>query len=195
MPRTARKKSPVGPTSPPDRPPLPPGTTLLALDPSSTAIGWAVFVGGQLQMAGLVPAAPKHWDSFRRIQHNAESCLDMIGLLREDHERLHIVTEWQSHLRAAGNPNATGLATLGQGQGYLVALIHERHPDLAVDRVSERTWTRWKSRSCFGMKKEKRAEIIMELVPEYREASGSDKGRDTADSIGIGLWRLGRVGV
>jgi Holliday junction resolvasome RuvABC endonuclease subunit len=167
--------------------PLPAGAVLLALDVSSTAIGWSVFQSGIFAAAGLVKN-PASWPSPRRIRANAAEVLEMIL----DGHVSHVAMEWQSPLRHARARNVNGLAVLGQAQGYLLAAVEREFRHIEVDLVSERDWTRVDG---WNASKARRAERVKLLVPAYGDAISRDpdldKGLDIADSIGLGLWRLG----
>jgi replicative DNA helicase len=112
------------------------------------------------------------------------------GLLTsKDWSRIMKAAEWQSHLRAAGNRTANGLAILGKSQGAVWWELRSR--GLQIDHVSERVWTKvngWPAR------KEDRAKLIRLAVPEYRKAveadANLDVGLDIADGIGLTLFRL-----
>lgn len=186
MPKSATKK----PRKPkrPEVELLPAGTVLLALDASSSVIGWAVFKGHQFGGAGLAQS-PRSWDSERRIRDNTDEILEIIrkfGVTR-------IVMEWQSHLRAAGCRNANGLATLGQAQGDVRGVIRHVFPDIPIGLVSEREWTKPESGGR-NLSKIERAESVKHLCPDYGLAIEKDPkidpGLDMADAVGLGLWWL-----
>lgn len=184
MPRAAAK----GPRKPaPEYPPLPGDAVLLALDCSSTAVGWAVFCGDRLRAAGVI-AHQKRWEASRRMRHNAWAAAELI----DRYSVSHVIAESQSH-KSAG-PRVQGLATLGKAQGYLFAVIEERFPDLWFEEVSEREWTRWGGKN---LSKAKRAQVVIPMAPEYAEAiennPHADAGMDCLDAISIALFRLGKV--
>jgi hypothetical protein len=124
------------------------------------------------------------------MKANAQVVVELI----DRYGATNVVMEFQSHMKAAGNPHASGLATLGQAQGWLACLIDVCCPDVKVEYPSERDWTRWGGRN---LAKSTRAKRVAELVPEYADAiranGKADKGLDVADAIGIALWRLGRI--
>lgn len=165
---------------------LPPDAVLMALDCSSTAIGWAVLKEGRFVGAGLAKS-PAGWDSVRRIRANTERILQrMCG-----DETTHAVLEWQGPLRAARCRNANGLAVLGQAQGYLLAAIERELPHVEVGLIGERVWTKRKGRN---VSKARRTQEVAAMIPEYREAiEGNprlDVGGDIADAIGLAIFRL-----
>lgn len=169
-------------------PPLPADAVLMAIDCSSTAIGWAVY-RRRVLMAASLARSPASWDSIRRIRANTAEVLEAAA----ERGVTHAILEWQSPWRAARLRNANGLAVLGQAQGYLLAAIEREFRQIKVDLVSEREWTRvggWPA------SKQSRAARVRLLVPEYREAVGAnpsiDPGLDIADSLGLALWRLSR---
>lgn len=189
----ARKKAAASPARPrkakpePERQPLPGDAILLTLDASSTAIGWSVWVRGRIRAADVIHH-PKGWAAGKRMRWNAWAAAALI----EQYGVTHVLAESQSH-KSAG-PRVQGLATLGKAQGYMLAVIEERHPDVVLEEIDERSWTRWGGKN---MPKQKRAEIVKQLVPEYANAimehADADGGLDVADSIGMALVRLGLI--
>jgi hypothetical protein len=175
---------------------IPDGQLVIGLDVSSTAAGWAVGVreGNTTKVIDFgVVAPPKHWDATRRMEiiipEISQICRSRIRFGGGPLGIPRIVMEWQSHLRAAGNRTANGLAILGKSQGAVWWELRSR--GLQIDHVSERVWTKvngWPAR------KEDRAKLIRLAVPDYRKAvekdANLDPGLDIADGIGLTLFRL-----
>lgn len=171
---------------------IPPNHYLMGLDVSSSVAGWCL---AHADDRGVV-----HFDDFGRIkppsswsaERRMEKITLEIGDLCKDYSQtrdLSVVMEWQSHLRAAGNRNANGLAVLGKSQGAV--WWHLKTLGFKIDLVSEREWTRvngWPAR------KIDRAKKIRMLCPQYRELvekdPGLDSGLDIADALGIILYRM-----
>lgn len=170
---------------------IPDNYRVVALDVSSTVIGWAICHrdpdGLLIDDSWGAIRAKKHWDSSRRIQW-------MIQKLHDDEvvtpqtPPLRVVMEWQSHMRAAG-PSVQGLAILGKAQGAVWQHLVEL--GLQVDHVSEREWTKINGKPA---KKEVRAARVYGMCPDYKYGvlnnDNLDPGLDIADAIGIGFWRL-----
>ncbi len=190
----AKKKKPA-PTY--DR--IPDGQHVMALDVSSKAAGWAIGLSenGKIVVHSFGRIKPPEgWESSRRIERITETIGSMCedfdqGLILGYKNSLRIVMEWQSHMRAANAPTVNGLATLGQSQGSVWCNL--RNLEFNVEHVSEREWTKEKG---WPVKKEKRAEKIRMLVPDYAQYVKSDprldSGLDIADALGILIWRLTR---
>lgn len=171
---------------------IPDGVRVASLDVSSTATGWAIccrttnsFV---VERFGVIrPTAS--WVADRRILTIIERLHSEV-LVRQS-PPLRVIMEWQSHLRAAGNRSANGLATLGKAQGAVWWSLYNL--GIKVEHVSERDWTKVNG---WNAKKVDRAKLIRLACPEYREAverdADLDPGLDIADAIGIAFWRLSR---
>jgi hypothetical protein len=159
-------------------------TNLVSLDVSSSAIGWAQFWQRECLDFGLIKK-PSRWESSRRIKEGTKELRESICGL--DMSRTHVVLEWQSY--KSTRIKAQGLAVLGQAQGFVWCMLEEL--GLPVDLVSEREWTRWGGSNAT---KETRYRHIKSLCPDYAAAAHRDEnfdvGRDIADAIGIGIWRL-----
>lgn len=161
---------------------LTPSDTLLSLDPSSTAYGYAVFRGGSLATFG-VAGTNSRMSSAERIDFLAARLRKLVAEVAPS----RVVMEWTGgkvHGRMRGR-HVSGLAVLGQAQGVLYATLTGLVPH--VDRVGEGEWTG-------GVPKPERARRIALEFPEYRKFrdAGRDPGGDASDSIGLGLFYLAR---
>ena len=159
---------------------------LLAVDPSSTHIGWAKFSAGRLESAGVL-----------RPLRSRDSWLERLGAMLD--ELGHIVGEWGPNVAVVEVPSGTAAAgTTGRMGGYLAiygAAVGAVWQDLRtsvpshavgggrVETVTERDWTR-------SVPKERRARWLRGEYPQL--AWHQDTGLDMADAIGIGLWWLQR---
>lgn len=175
---------------------IPDGQYVMGLDVSSSAAGWAVACRNGIKTTIIdfgVFKPPKHWDATRRIemivQQISSECCERIATENNQPSSLRIAMEWQSHLRAAKNRSANGLATLGKSQGAVWWELKSK--GFEVDHVSERVWTRVNG---WPAPKKDRAKLIRLAVPEYRKAietdASLDPGLDIADAIGLTLYRL-----
>lgn len=153
---------------------------VLALDVSSTAAGWALLHSEpvvQVMDFGLARSGSR--DSLRRI----DAIRDQLVRIAEDLGPDRIVMEWSAGKVHGKQGRIHGLAILGQAQGTVrEALIGRDHHVLTVP---ENVWTRRRN-------KEARALEVELLYPTYRAWAKKDRGRDVADSIGLGLYWLGR---
>lgn len=157
---------------------------ILALDPSSTVLGWAAMRGPELVDAGAVRAM-RGAPSLARIDELADRACRL--LIRFDPEV--VVVEVPSGVAGRGSTaGATGhLAIYGMAVGAIRASV--RHmlwrlpggPHRAVIAVDECDWTR-------GRPKGRRAAITRMEHPGLDW--DADGGHDMADAIGIGRWLL-----
>lgn len=163
----------------------PRGSTLMALDVSSSATGYAVAdvcdFGVRVIDFGVIKP-PSSWPSLRRIDWMRAVAAGIAGETGVS----RVCMEWQSH-KTTGR-RVQGLAVLGQAQGVFYAHFSARY---RVDMVSERDWTRIGGRN---VRKDARTARIKELVPEYARLAADpkyDPGMDAADALGILFWAAG----
>jgi hypothetical protein len=159
-----------------------PSSTILALDPSSTIVGYgALDRRGRVLEAGVVTPADRGDASYDRV---LAMCDDLECLL----ERLRpgtVIVEWTKGKvgrRRHGGLGA-GLAVYGTGVGAIgrTAAVWCRAAGAEVVFVLENDWTR-------QVPKETRQAALRSAVPEY--AGVADPGGDIGDAIGLGLWWL-----
>lgn len=149
---------------------------LLSLDPSSTAIGWAVFDAANLYRCGV--CRPK---GSSPIWGRIRAAVDYTEALVIDHDPRQVVIEVTSGRPFPGRAQTSivGLA-LAQGAVYAAAEL------LSGDRrrvytVTEQDWTN-------KQPKQQRARLIQLTEPVYQAIHTSDKGLDAADAVGLGHW-------
>lgn len=168
---------------------------LLALDPSSTRTGFAVFRGRELIDAGYFkPAAGA--ESEQRIDAMVGDLLRLLNKLGP--EDFTVVIEVPSGKPGTGLKRGAGahLAVYGVAVGELrrAAKVWSENTyakafDLvkrqtAIISVTERAWTR-------GTPKRVRQRRTALLHPRYAAVLAKDSGGDVADAIGLGEWYLG----
>lgn len=156
----------------------------LALDPSSTAVGWALFAGPKLEAAGVLRPEHRADPPLCRIV----ALVDRVASLVTERQPGRIVIEIPSgHAGRASKGGATGqLAIYGMAVG---AIWIDTRSSAACSVVggcdvltcTEAAWTR-------GRRKLQRAELIRLEHPDLDWEA--DTGLDMADAIGIGQWYL-----
>jgi Holliday junction resolvasome RuvABC endonuclease subunit len=149
---------------------------VLALDPSSTACGWAILDGSAtVHDLGVIRPGEHRpfWSRVTRI-------CDGVGELLDRHLCDEVLIEVTTGLTYR-KVRASSLAALGMAQGavWRTVQMHAREPRV----VNEREWTA-------GRTKRDRARSLGLWCDAYRAVQGSDKGGDIADAIEIGLWWL-----
>lgn len=151
--------------------------TLLALDPSSTRTGYALFSGERLTAFGYLTPFRTRDPPLKRIATMADDVRKLIIDYKPHHVAIE-VTSGKVGQRHRGE--GAGLAVYGMAVGaiYFVARLQaEGH----ISGVTETEWTR-------GISKSKRQQAIAIHFPAYRARQAADNGRDLADAIGVGLW-------
>jgi len=147
----------------------------LALDPSSTAIGWAVFAGDVLWRCGVW--RPKGTSPLEaRCDQIADAVIQMVGEVQPDRVLIEVSS------RMAYNPRrAKSLPALLYAQGGTVQAV--RSTGTPVTTINEQEWTGRKP-------KHVRAKLIALTEPVYHAFAHRDKGLDAADAVGLGRWWL-----
>lgn len=151
---------------------------ILAIDISSTACGWATLTAWPPKVRAFGVFRPKGKTSIDRIRRIAGEVESLVLAHGPD----RTVAEWSSgkvHARIKGR-TPSGLAVLGQAQGYVVGRLEQSG---AVELVGENDWTR-------GCRKSTRAASLELTCPEYAARAFKDSGFDACDAISLGLWWL-----
>lgn len=164
---------------------------ILAIDPSSTRLGWAVMDGHEsLIDAGLIIADEYEYglkgkrrirvrklEAFERVDGVCETLSARLQLV--DPDEIVIETTSGKIARRLKKYAPTGQAFYGMAiYGVYRLCTASQRP---VHMVKENKWTG-------GVPKEKRQFAVATLFPRYNPAD--DAGGDIADAIGLGRWWL-----
>ena len=157
--------------------------TLLAIDPSSTATGWAVLrpENHELLDYGVWRGSRKD-DPYVRI---GQMCISMGELLKSVDVDGIVVEVTSGHVGARHAGQGSGLAVYGAAVGglWIYSVVQatsiSRLRPFGIYRVYENEWTG-------GVPKINRHRLILAEFPEYAKAIG--KRHDITDAIGIGMW-------
>lgn len=159
-----------------------PSVDLLALDPSSSAVGWAVFLDGRPIDAGVIRSAST--DFGRRLARLVRGVQDVISI----HAPRSIAMEWNEGRPSSNDPKRRRslkvTTTLCHGQGALFGALMTR--GIAVEFVGDMTWTSREGKN--RLKKEVRAAEVRGRYPDLAEVWENDPGDDAADAVGLGEW-------
>jgi Holliday junction resolvasome RuvABC endonuclease subunit len=164
---------------------------LLALDPSSTCTGYAVWRAGELHAAGLLrppaklPAEQRVW---KMIQ-------DLITISKENRPTHAVIEIPDAHIaRRCKQWGGAGMALYGMAAGMLYVmtctLLDCRNPNreyLAESRVTPVRASEWTG----GSRKRLRQRLVAAELPQYDAAA--DRGADAADAIALGRWWMRRA--
>ena len=150
---------------------------VLAIDPSSTAMGLALIDGGEVLDCWRVRTGKA--DPHRRADFLARHALEVAGV--HCPEVAVIETE---RAGAYANRGIKGLMSLCHAQGTIRGVLAANFPRVVT--VSASVWTR-------GLPdKAARAEAVAHYHPVYAEVARLDAGYDVADAVGVGLWWIAR---
>lgn len=170
---------------------------MLAVDPSLTSTGWALFEGGRLKDCGYIPApGPRMAPMLHRTRCAAISCYNQIAGPIVD-EVLVEVPQFYTREKSKGDPN--NLAPLWGIAGAFGAVFHTATPTdyrprewkatVAPDIMMARIWRAMTAQEvgtfCEGTK----------WSLDKGNPKKKDKAGDALDAVGIGLFHLGRIGV
>jgi hypothetical protein len=162
---------------------------LLAIDPSLTCTGWAFFEGPTLKQCGIVRTDPS-WPLAMRIGRAAE----MITARDEEEAwpEHDTVIEWPQVYtfgKSKGDPNDL-LPVAGVAAVCAATLAYASRPAELVKPAA------WKGQT---PKDVHNARVLARLTPgELAMVDGSgipmSLRNNVIDAIGLGLWKLGRMG-
>jgi hypothetical protein len=162
--------------------------TILAIDPSSSATGWALLdLAGRIIEGGIIKPDKLRAEPQFRIKSMAE---DFRQLLNEFEPGIILIEITSGKVGINRNKGAgAGLGVYGMAVGYFWALTDcwfrqlpaEQQGQTEVVVVKENDWTR-------GVPKEDRIAAFACEFPAYNPAD--DPGGDVADAIGLGQWYI-----
>jgi len=150
---------------------------LIAIDPSSTRTGYALFDRRGVVDAGFLRPDRTKDRADRRVRAMAR---DLVDLIEEWGPRVGVI-EIPSGAPGRGSRRGgkTSLIVYGFAAGALYGVmltaLARVHP------VLETIWTR-------GQPKARRVVSVATRYPQYLAAADRDRGRDVADAIGLGDW-------
>ena len=176
-------------------------TSILCLDPSSTACGMAFFpdIDATDPAPGIVHVCrPKPVAAINRINFIVAAVAAAVSMWNP----CVVVMEYSSGKVSRKNRHRhpSGLAVLGQSQGEVRSALLGMYPNVREVETVDESWTR-------RVPKDERALRIAAEFPIYDEflRGGMDgswkgdprkkwdgKGLDAGDAIGIGLYWIGR---
>ena len=162
--------------------------SLIALDPSSVAIGFATFdTRGKLSDCGSVTSAsetpPRRVDAL--LTRLAAACP---AITTPDSVVVMEVNEGRQHAWEAkrGQRSKITTATLCRAQGRIEQWV--RGQGVPIELVSDSLWTK---RGAYRTKDTRRAHVGM-MFPERAATWQADTGGDAIDAVCLGLWMLAR---
>ncbi|MGN6367485.1 MAG: hypothetical protein ACTHN5_04415 [Phycisphaerae bacterium] len=154
---------------------------ILALDPSSTCVGYALMTGprpDQLLDGGLLRPKPAKLPIVARVRQFAQDLRELL----EEHRPAAVVMEvsFTRHGRAHDRGGAATLGVYGFAVGYLFHVLEAS--GVSIESLEATQWTG-------RMRKAERTERIRAMYGA-RYPAARDPGGDLADAIGIGRWWL-----
>ena len=164
------------------------GKTILSLDPSSTACGWALLdLAGRILEGGIIKPSKVRAEPQFRIKSMAEDFEQLLNEFRPGIVFIEITSGKVGTNRHKGA--GAGLATYGMAVGFLwcVAanwlrqLPAEQQGQTEVVVVKENDWTR-------GVPKADRIAAVAAEFSQYNPIE--DPGGDLADAIALGQWHI-----
>lgn len=153
-------------------------TTLLALDASTTAVGWSVFIDGEYEASGVFKPQGKDW-----------------------RERVRQICDWLDWALWVDDIPEANLVN-GEIDAIAYEIATGRHGNVATDRkLGAVEWACWSVAEDWGLRwiavtasEVKASGCHKRRLPVARAISGKeDIGGDEADAIGVALAALGKV--
>lgn len=162
---------------------------IIALDPSSTCVGYAVLTGLQpsdLVDGGLITAKPASLPPVARLRQFAA---DLELLLREHADAGLVAIEIPSgHVNHGRNRGSgAGLTVYGMAVGYVLAHVEAAMvacmgKETILCTAKETDWT--------GSQRKTTRATLIAATYRGRYDRRSDPGLDVADAIGLARWVL-----
>lgn len=164
--------------------------SILSLDPSSHATGWAIVpaTGDLSPLYSGVLKVPKRWPAYLRVRAMA-GC---VARLASVHSRVfdRFVVEVPGNVQASRKRAEYSLPpAYAAAVGAILQVCWSLRPSRPVVTVDSSHWTR--GSNAMGVRKSKRV-LPMSALPGYDP--GKDSGGDEADAIMLGAWYASRYG-
>jgi hypothetical protein len=162
--------------------------TILAIDPSSTATGWALLdLAGRIVQAGNIRPDKLRSEPQFRIKSMAEDLRQLLNEFEPGTVVIEITSGKTSKRHGSGA--GAGLGVYGMAVGYLWAVTDcwlrqlpaEQQGQTQIVPIRENLW-------CRGISKADRIAAVACEFPEYNPAD--DPGGDLADAVSLGQWYL-----
>ncbi len=150
---------------------------VLAIDPSSTCTGYAVFADGKLVDAGLYKPSKSGLDAIQRISDMLDDFRAMLGKVDYDAVVIEIPIGRQ-HTQTPGKKSGFAIWGLACGAFWATA---RAWPTCRTFPVSNTIWTRGKSKAD--------RQLAASLMYKGYDSS-QDKGGDVSDAVCLGHWWL-----
>lgn len=154
---------------------------LLSLDPSSTAIGYALFLAdarATLHSAGVIRPTRRR-DGFRDRTHEMCSALLAVTGIKS---ATRAVIEFAG-MYGRGKREIMTARVLGFAVGMAAAAVAELVPWGRIEFIEPREWTGNRSKAA-------RTRLLAAELRGYDRKK--DPGMDAADAIGLGRWWLAK---
>jgi hypothetical protein len=162
--------------------------TILSLDPSSTATGWALLdLAGRIVQGGIIKSDKLRNEPQFRIKSMAEEFRQLLNEFGPGIVIIEITSGKVGLNRHKGS--GSGLSIYGMAVGYLWAVTDcwlrqlpaEQQGQTQIVPIRENLW-------CRGISKADRIAAVACEFPEYNPAD--DPGGDLADAVSLGQWYL-----
>lgn len=151
----------------------------MAIDPSSTCLGYAVWDGDQLHEAGRIRPLAKH-DAFDRIRMIVEDLEIVLSEFTPSEIAIEVPAPNQVQHRGK-RPRGQAMYGCAVGAVWLCCGIHLDWQGLHLVRAD--VWKR-------GMSKENTKLRARYLFPDHYTPK-QDPGGDVADALLLGVWIFG----
>jgi len=155
--------------------------SVLSLDPSSTAVGWAVMASATAIVEGGLITPERQAAPYIERVFDIVTDLDLLLDSFEPATILIEIPTGKVHRRKRPYTHGMGLSVYGFGVGAVWLQCHQwcrRRPSQIIP-IFANDWTR-------GVAKRDRQIAIASMFDHYRIAD--DPGGDAADAIGMAVW-------
>lgn len=153
---------------------------LVALDQSSHAVGWVVFLNGEFESSGVLKPDPPNFDLLRHWVK------DMVGTLKNEGYDVTVAVESIYLAFFGGKPQAQTFKVLAQTQAHIWAAARE----MGVEVVEVSAYNAMKTLTGINKVATKREVRKAAMIEAATEFIGQEVSEHEADALGIALCFL-----
>jgi len=158
---------------------------LIALDQSSSAVGWVVFLNGVFESSGVLKPDPPHFDLLRYWVK------DMVGTLKDDGYTVEVAVESIYMAIYGGRPQVQTFKVLAQTQAHIWAAAR----DMKVEVSEVTAYDAMKSLTGINKVATKRDVRKEAMIANATRLIGQPVSEHESDAYGLALAYLQRQAI
>ena len=153
---------------------------LIALDQSSTHVGWCVFLNGVFESSGVLKPDPPNYDLLRYWVK------DMVGQLKAEGYEVTVAVESIYLAFFGGRPQAQTYKVLAQTQAHIWAAAREMHTEV----VEISAYNAMRTLTGITKVATKREIRKAAMISHAKDFIGHEVSEHESDALGLALYWL-----